>query len=244
MFITNDKVNVTGIVLAGSADFKNVLAGSECFDQRLVAKIMKTVDVSYGGENGFNQAIELCAETPRERQVRAGEEADLQVLRRSRRTPASSASASTTPSRAREMRERCARPGRAPPARPSARVCPLSLALSLSLSLSLSRSLGTLSLSLSGEEVLKLMAPEQEADFLCNFVTSDGIELETVERMTPTEWFANNYKTFGATLEFGERLAGGRAVRRGDSAASAASCATRSTSRARLRARTRRTAKR
>ena len=34
-----------------------------CFDQRLVAKIIKTVDVSYGGENGFNQAIELCAET-------------------------------------------------------------------------------------------------------------------------------------------------------------------------------------
>ena len=42
---------------------------------------------------------------------------------------------------------------------------------------------------------------EQEADAK-NFVTSDGIELETVERMTLTEWFANNYKTFGATLEF------------------------------------------
>ena len=63
MFISADKVNVTGIVLAGSADFKNDLAGSDIFDQRLVAKIMKTVDVSYGGENGFNQAIELSAET-------------------------------------------------------------------------------------------------------------------------------------------------------------------------------------
>merc|ERR1711998_307687 len=63
MFITNDKVNVTGLVLAGSADFKNDLAQSDVFDPRLLAKVIKTVDVSYGGENGFNQAIELCAET-------------------------------------------------------------------------------------------------------------------------------------------------------------------------------------
>merc|ERR1712086_780807 len=63
MFITHDKVNVAGIVLAGSADFKNVLGGSELFDGRLVAKVMLTVDVSYGGENGFNQAIELSSES-------------------------------------------------------------------------------------------------------------------------------------------------------------------------------------
>ena len=40
MFITNDKVNVAGIVLAGSADFKNDLAQSDIFDQRLVAKVL------------------------------------------------------------------------------------------------------------------------------------------------------------------------------------------------------------
>jgi len=62
-FITNDKVNVTGIVLAGSADFKTELSQSDMFDQRLVAKVIKVVDVSYGGENGFNQAIELAAES-------------------------------------------------------------------------------------------------------------------------------------------------------------------------------------
>jgi peptide chain release factor subunit 1 len=54
-FITADKVNVTGIVLAGSADFKNELSQSDMLDQRLAAKIVKVVDVSYGGENGFNQ---------------------------------------------------------------------------------------------------------------------------------------------------------------------------------------------
>lgn len=62
-YITNDKVNVAGLVLAGSADFKTELSQSDMFDQRLAAKIIKVVDVSYGGENGFNQAIELAAES-------------------------------------------------------------------------------------------------------------------------------------------------------------------------------------
>ncbi|KAF2863505.1 peptide chain release factor eRF/aRF subunit 1 [Piedraia hortae CBS 480.64] len=62
-FITNDKVNVAGLILAGSADFKNDLNQSDMFDQRLQARVIKVVDVSYGGENGFNQAIELAAET-------------------------------------------------------------------------------------------------------------------------------------------------------------------------------------
>ncbi len=55
-FITSDHVNVSGLVLAGSADFKNELSSSDLLDQRLGAKIIKIVDVSYGGENGFNQA--------------------------------------------------------------------------------------------------------------------------------------------------------------------------------------------
>jgi peptide chain release factor subunit 1 len=33
------------------------------FDPRLAAKVIKVVDVSYGMENGFNQAIELAAES-------------------------------------------------------------------------------------------------------------------------------------------------------------------------------------
>ncbi|KIM28994.1 hypothetical protein M408DRAFT_126422 [Serendipita vermifera MAFF 305830] len=62
-FITADKVNVSGLVLAGSADFKTELSQSDIFDPRLAAKVIKIVDVSYGGENGFNQAIELAAES-------------------------------------------------------------------------------------------------------------------------------------------------------------------------------------
>lgn len=63
LFISGDKPNVAGLILAGSADFKTELSQSDMFDQRLQTKIIKMVDVSYGGENGFNQAIELAAES-------------------------------------------------------------------------------------------------------------------------------------------------------------------------------------
>ncbi|KZF21325.1 peptide chain release factor eRF/aRF, subunit 1 [Xylona heveae TC161] len=62
-FISDNKVNVAGLILAGSADFKNDLNQSDLFDNRLQSKVIKVVDVSYGGENGFNQAIELASET-------------------------------------------------------------------------------------------------------------------------------------------------------------------------------------
>lgn len=62
-FITDNKCNVAGLVLAGSADFKTELGQSDLFDHRLAPKVIRTVDVSYGGENGFNQAIELSAES-------------------------------------------------------------------------------------------------------------------------------------------------------------------------------------
>lgn len=65
-FITNDRCNVANLILAGSADFKTILGQSDMFDQRLQAKILQTVDISYGGENGFNQAIELSADALRD----------------------------------------------------------------------------------------------------------------------------------------------------------------------------------
>jgi len=62
-FIASDsQPNVSGIILAGLADFKNDLYGSDMFDQRLKRIVVDVVDTSYGFENGFNQAIELSAE--------------------------------------------------------------------------------------------------------------------------------------------------------------------------------------
>jgi peptide chain release factor subunit 1 len=65
-FIQNDKPTVSGLILAGLADFKNELAQTDMFDQRLQRIIVKIVDVSYGGDNGFNQAIELSQDTLRD----------------------------------------------------------------------------------------------------------------------------------------------------------------------------------
>merc|ERR1719201_1279674 len=63
-FVPNGQTpNITGLILAGSAEFKTELTRSDLFDPRLLNILVKMVDVSYGGENGFNQAIELSAET-------------------------------------------------------------------------------------------------------------------------------------------------------------------------------------
>lgn len=43
--------------MAGSADFKTVISESDKFDKRLKEVVIASFDVSYGGENGLNQAI-------------------------------------------------------------------------------------------------------------------------------------------------------------------------------------------
>lgn len=62
-FITEDRCNVKGIVLAGSADFKSDLSKSDMFDARLQSRVIAIVDIAYGGESGFHQAIQLASES-------------------------------------------------------------------------------------------------------------------------------------------------------------------------------------
>merc|ERR1711988_794342 len=63
-FISDHKANIKGLIVAGSADFKNDLTTSDLWDPRLEAILIKPMlDIAYGGENGFNQAIELSSET-------------------------------------------------------------------------------------------------------------------------------------------------------------------------------------
>jgi len=64
VFISDAKPNVCGLIIAGSADFKTELTTSDLFDARLEKVLIRPMlDIAYGGENGFNQAIELSAET-------------------------------------------------------------------------------------------------------------------------------------------------------------------------------------
>jgi len=60
--MSGDKPNVAGLVLAGSAGFKNELMETDMLDKRLLSIIVGVVDVSYGGENGLNEAITLAAD--------------------------------------------------------------------------------------------------------------------------------------------------------------------------------------
>merc|ERR1719261_570628 len=62
-FITDNRPNIKGLIMAGSAEFKNDLLSSDLMDPRLADIVIKIVDISYGGENGFNQAIELASDT-------------------------------------------------------------------------------------------------------------------------------------------------------------------------------------
>jgi len=59
MFITNDRCNVSGIVLAGSAEFKTKLNASDMFDPRLAVAVQKIVDVSYGKQNTTHTHIQF-----------------------------------------------------------------------------------------------------------------------------------------------------------------------------------------
>jgi len=57
--------NIRGLFVAGSAEFKQDLTtDTDLFDGRLLAILIPPLlDISYGGEVGFNQAIELASDT-------------------------------------------------------------------------------------------------------------------------------------------------------------------------------------
>ena len=60
-FFADGAPAITELIVAGAAAFKDDVAKSPFFDARLKKLVVETVDVSYGGEPGFNEAIELAA---------------------------------------------------------------------------------------------------------------------------------------------------------------------------------------
>ena len=62
-FISDNKPNVRGLVLAGSANIKFDVEESDKLDKRLKDVKIATIDVSYGMEQGLNQAITLGADS-------------------------------------------------------------------------------------------------------------------------------------------------------------------------------------
>merc|ERR1712038_1850241 len=179
MFITNDKVNVVGLVIAGSADFKSELSQSDMFDGRLQSKILKVVDVSYGGENGFNQAIELAAEVLSN--VKFIQEKKLigRYFDQISQDTGKFCFGVEDTLRALEM------------GAVETLICWENLDIQRV----------TLKNHASGEEKILFLNSEQEKDKTHFMDQETGVELELEENMPLLEWLANNYKKFGAALE-------------------------------------------
>uniref|UniRef100_A0A7S1ERN3 eRF1/Pelota-like N-terminal domain-containing protein n=1 Tax=Timspurckia oligopyrenoides TaxID=708627 RepID=A0A7S1ERN3_9RHOD len=172
------KVNVTGILLAGSADFKNDLGGSDMFDQRLRAKVIKVVDVSYGGENGFNQAIDLSAET-------LGNVKFIQEKKLISRY---------FDEISKDTNRYCFG------IVDTMRALEAGAVETLIVWEDLEHMRYELYNSTTGAESVKILSLEQAKDS-SNFL-EDGAELEVREEAQFVDWLAENYKSFGTVLEF------------------------------------------
>jgi len=179
LFLTNDKANVSGLILAGSADFKTELSQSDMFDQRLQAKIIKLVDVSYGGENGFNQAIELAAESLAN--VKFIQEKKLigRYFDEISQDTGKYCFGVDDTLKALEM------------GAVETLICWENLDIQRV----------TLKNHATGEEKILFLNSEQEKDKTHFMDQETGVELELEENMPLLEWLANNYKKFGAALE-------------------------------------------
>ncbi|KAJ3055599.1 Electron transfer flavoprotein alpha-subunit [Rhizophlyctis rosea] len=177
-FITNDKVNVAGLVLAGSADFKTELSQSDMFDQRLQAKVIKLVDVSYGGENGFNQAIELSSE----------------VLQNVKFIQEKKLIQKYFDEISQDTGKYCFGVD------DTLKALDLGAVETLIVWEDLEITRYVLKNPQTGGEWIKHMTKEQEK--VQELFREEGVDLETVDKMPLLEWFTEKYKDFGATLEY------------------------------------------
>lgn len=179
-FITDNKCNVTGLVLAGSADFKTDLLQSDMFDPRLAKAVIKTVDVSYGMDPGFNQAIELSAECL----------ANVKLVQEKRLLQTYFDEISQDTGKYCFMVE------------DTLKALEMSAVEILIVWENLAVNRLQVKNTATGEEKVLHLSPEQEQNDSYFHDAATGVQLEIVERMTLVEWLANNYKSFGAKLEF------------------------------------------
>ncbi|KAK7315668.1 hypothetical protein VNO77_34235 [Canavalia gladiata] len=172
--------NVSGLILAGSADFKTELSQSDMFDPRLQAKILNVVDVSYGGENGFNQAIELSAEIL----------SNVKFIQEKRLI-------------GKYFEEISQDTGKYVfGVDDTLKALEMGAVETLIVWENLDINRYTLKNTSTGEVIVKHLGKEQETN-QSNFRDSaTSAELEVQEKMPLLEWFANEYKRFGCSLEF------------------------------------------
>ncbi|GJD08314.1 Eukaryotic peptide chain release factor subunit 1 [Galdieria sulphuraria] len=174
------RVNVTGLVLAGSADFKNELNQSDLFDQRLHEKVIKIVDVSYGGENGFNQAIELAAEALSN--VKFVQEKKL------------------IQSYFDEISQDTGKVVYG--VKDTLKALEMGAVEKLIVWENLEHTRLLFKNPQTGEESVQILTTEQLKDSRFFKDSSTGIELDVVDQQPLVDWLADNYKNYGASLDF------------------------------------------
>lgn len=174
------KPNVQGLVLAGSADFKSELMRSDLFDPRLVKIVLKLVDVSYGGEQGFNQAIDSSADTL----------SNVKLMKEKKLLQKYMDEISLDTGKYCFMVE------------DTLKALDLGAVEDLIIWDNLEVKRFLLRNSSTGEDKVMHLTKEQEQDDNNFRDPETGAELETIETETLVEWFANNYKQFGCNLEF------------------------------------------
>ena len=179
LYISNDRSNVEGLILAGSADFKTELSQSDIFDPRLQAKILKIVDVSYGGENGFNQAIELASE----------------VLSNVKFIQEKKLIGHYFDEISQDTGKFCFG------IVDTLQALSMGAAETLIVWENLDINRYVLKNHNTDEEVTLQLTPEQEKDKTYFIDRETGVELELIDKCPLLEWLANEYKRFGATLE-------------------------------------------
>lgn len=179
-FITDNKCNCTGLVMAGSADFKSELMSSDLFDPRLLKAVVKTVDVSYGGESGFNQAIELSAEAL----------SNVKLVQEKRLLQKYFDEISQDTGKYCFMID------------DTLKGLDLGAVEVLIVWENLEVDRITVRNNTTQEEKILHLTPEQERNEAHFHDPETGVELEVIEKLPLVEWIANNYKTFGAHLEF------------------------------------------
>jgi len=178
-FITSDRPNVAGLVLAGLADFKNDLYQSDLFDPRLKEVVIQVVDVSYGGDNGFNQAIELAAEGL----------SNVKFIQEKRLlTNFMDQLAKDTGKYSIGIKE-------------TLHALELGAVETLIVYENLDNIRYKLKNPKTDTEKVIYLAKEQASD-AANFKDTNGDTMDIVTQEPLIEWFADHYKEFGTTLEF------------------------------------------
>lgn len=181
LFVTDgQKPNVQGIVLAGSADFKSELMRSDLFDQRLHKIVLKMVDVSYGGDNGFQQAIEISADTLGSVKLMKEKKLLQKYMDEISQDTGKYCFGVDDTFKGLEL----------------GAIEKLIIWENLDIDRIVLRNTST------SEETVAHLNKEQQENENHFHDSATGVELETIENESLVEWFANNYKQYGCSLEF------------------------------------------